>query len=134
MSVAEADCLEVGVISSTVDELVVIESNPGVPALDLETVLFLEKGAKALGKVFDVIGPVTRPYYVVRFNNDQHIQEKGVTKGLMVYYAPRTEHTTFVFLEQLMMMKRRGESRERRKRTKKVIRILTRVQAPSKEG
>jgi len=105
MSVAEADCLEVGVISSTVDELVVIESNPGVPALDLETVLFLEKGVKALGKVFDVIGPVTRPYYVVRFNNNQHIQEKGVTKGLMVYYAPRTEHTTFVFLEQLMKMK-----------------------------
>jgi len=105
MSVAEADCLEVGMISSTVDELVVIESNPGVPALDLETILFLEKGVKALGKVFDVIGPVTRPYYVVRFNNDQHIQEKGVTKGLMVYYAPRTEHTTFVFLEQLMKMK-----------------------------
>merc|ERR1711909_159828 len=31
-------------------------------------------------------------------------------------------------------MKRRGESRERRKRRKKVIRILTRAQAPSKEG
>jgi len=105
MSVAEADCLEVGVISSTVDELVVIESNPGVPALDLETVLFVEKGEKALGKVFDVIGPVSRPYYVVRFNNDQHIQDRGVAKGMMVYYAPRTEHTTFVFLEQLMKMK-----------------------------
>lgn len=105
MSVEEHDCLEVGVISSTVEELVVIESHPGVPALDLETVLFIEKGAKALGKVFDVIGPVTRPYYVIRFNNDEHIREKGISKGLLVYYAPRTEHTTFVFLEQLMKMK-----------------------------
>merc|ERR1712240_475731 len=81
------------------------ESHPDVPALDLETVLFIEKGAKALGKVFDVIGPVTRPYYVIRFNNDEHIREKGISKGLLVYYAPRTEHTTFVFLEQLMKMK-----------------------------
>jgi len=104
-TVEECDCLEVGVISSTVEDLVVIESNPGVPALDLETVLFLEKGAKALGKVFDVIGPVTRPFYVVRFNSGQHILDRGVAKGMMVYYAPKTEHTTFVFLEQLMNMK-----------------------------
>jgi len=105
MTVNEADCLEVGEISSTVDDLVVIESNPGLPALDLESVLFLEKGAKALGRVFDVIGPVTRPFYVVRFNNEQHIRERGVTRGMMVYFAPKTEHTTFVFLEQLMKMK-----------------------------
>jgi len=105
MTVNEADCLEVGEISSTVEDLVVIESNPGLPALDLESVLFLEKGAKALGRVFDVIGPVTRPFYVVRFNSEQHVRERGVTRGMMVYFAPKTEHTTFVFLEQLMKMK-----------------------------
>ena len=34
----------------------VIKSNPGLPALDMESVLLLEKGAKTLDKVFDVIG------------------------------------------------------------------------------
>ena len=67
----EADYLEVREISITVEDLVVIESNPGLPALDLESVLLLEKGAKALGKVFDVIGPL----YVVRFNSEQHVRE-----------------------------------------------------------
>ena len=33
--------------------------------------MLLEKGAKALGKVFHVIGPL----YVVRFNSEQHVRE-----------------------------------------------------------
>ena len=64
--------------------------------------MLLEKGAKAPGKVFHVIGPL----YVVRFNSEQHVRERGVTRGMiMVYFAPKTEHTTFVFLEQLMKLK-----------------------------
>lgn len=105
MTVGETECQEVGEVSSIVEDLVVVESSPGLPALDLESVLFLEKGAKVLGHVFDVIGPVTRPYYVIRFNSEQHVKERGVTTGLKVYFAPKTEHTTFVFLEQLMKMK-----------------------------
>ena len=102
MTVNEADYLEVMEISITVEDLLVIESNHGLPAVDLESVLLLEKGAKALGKVFDVIGPL----YVVRFNSEQHVRERGVTRGMiMVYFAPKTEHTTFVFLEQLMKLK-----------------------------
>ena len=90
MTVNEADYLEVMEISITVEDLLVIESNHGLPALDLESVLLLEKGAKALGKVFDVIGPL----YVVRFNSEQHVRERGVTRGMiMVYFAPKTEHT-----------------------------------------
>jgi len=105
MIVGETECQEVGEISSIVEDLVVVESNPGLPALDLESVLFLYKGGQALGKVFDVIGPVTRPFYIVRFNSEQHVKERGITKGIKVYFAPKTEHTTFVFLEQLMAMK-----------------------------
>lgn len=105
MTVGENECQELGEVSSTVDDLVVIESHPGMPAVDLESILFLEKGSQPLGRVFDVIGPVTRPYYVVRFNNEEHIKERGIVKGMKVYYAPKTEHTTFVFLEQLMKMK-----------------------------
>lgn len=105
VTVSENECQEAGQVSSIVDDLVVVESNPGLPAIDLDSVLFLEKGAKALGRVFDVIGPVTRPFYVIRFNSEQHAKERGVAKGLKVYYAPKSEHTSFVFLEQLMNMK-----------------------------
>merc|ERR1712013_625795 len=93
----------------------------------------------------------------VRFNNDQHIQDRGVAKGMMVYYAPRTEHTTFVFLEQLMKMKisdaswmndeepppqfieysddeeERRVKREKKHR-KRVIRTMMKAQALLKEG
>lgn len=106
------DCLKVGVVTSTVDELVVVESIPDMPALDLESVLFtkLEDGGltldlKAIGRVFDVIGPVTRPFYVIRFNSQDHIESKGVKTGQEIFFAPKSEHTSFVFLEQLMNMK-----------------------------
>ena len=59
----------------------------------------------AIGRVFDVIGPVTRPYYCVRFNSEEHIRSKNLKKGQQMFFAPKTEHTAFVFLEQLMKMK-----------------------------
>ena len=103
--VSAGECNEVGIIKNIVEELVVVESVPGMPALDLETVLFVEEGGLALGRVFDVIGPVTRPLYVVRFNSAQHVAEKGVSPGQKVYFAPQSELTSYVFLEQLMRMK-----------------------------
>jgi len=108
-------CKMIGVVSSIVDDLVVIESLPDMPALDLESVLFFKSATTgglvdtvdltAIGRVFDVIGPVTRPYYVVRFNNNDHVKSKGVVAGADIYYSPKSEHTSFVFLEQLMNMK-----------------------------
>merc|ERR1719400_3021735 len=103
--VSAGECTEAGVIKNIVEELVVVESVPGMPALDLETVLFVEEGGLALGRVFDVIGPVTRPLYVVRFNSAQHVAEKCVSPGQKVYFAPKSELTSYVFLEQLMRMK-----------------------------
>lgn len=105
LSVPEHEVLKIGTVSSSVEELVVIESLPGTPAIDLDSVLFLESGRRALGRVFDVIGPVIRPLYCVRFNSAAHIRETGVVRGMDVFFAPRTEYTTFVFLEQLMKMK-----------------------------
>lgn len=43
--------------------------------------------------------------YCVRFNSNQQIQEKGITVGSLVYVAPRTEHTSFVVLSELMKQK-----------------------------
>jgi len=99
------ECKEVGHIKNLVEDLVVVESILGIPALDLETVLFVNVGQLALGRVFDVIGPVTQPLYVVRFNSKQHIADKGITVGMKVYFAPKSDLTSYVFLEQLMAMK-----------------------------
>lgn len=40
-----------------------------------------------------------------RFNSSEHIQSKSIEKGQEVYCAPRTSHTTYVFLEQLRKLK-----------------------------
>ena len=69
--------------------------------------LFLENGQRPLGKLFDVMGPVMHPFYCIRFNSKEHIKEKNIVKGAPVFYAPRTEHTSFVFLSELMKMKGR---------------------------
>ena len=103
--VSAAECTVVGHIKNIVEDLVVVESVPGLPALDLDTVLFVEQGEVALGRVFDVIGPVTRPLYVVRFNSAEHVAERGITREMKVYFAPKSEFTSYVFLEQLMRMK-----------------------------
>lgn len=80
---------------------VVVEALKGVPAYDLDTVLFLE-GGQPLGKVFDVFGPVAEPYYCVRFNSRDQITEKNIHLNQTVYSAPNTKHTNYVFLKQLM--------------------------------
>lgn len=99
----------VGTVSSTVELLLVIESLPDMPALDLDSVLFARVGESeelaAIGRVFDVIGPVNRPFYCVRYNTREHVTSKGLVTGQQIYFAPKTEHTSFVFLEQLMKMK-----------------------------
>jgi len=105
ITVSEEECVKIGTIASCVQELVVIESVPGNPALDLDTVLFLDFGKRTLGHIFDVIGPVNQPIYCVRFNSAEHILEKTVSPGMSVFYAPKTPHTSYVFLEQLMKMK-----------------------------
>lgn len=105
-TINESEVTKIGVIRSSVDELVVIESLPGNPAIDIDSVLFLDHGKRALGRVFDVIGPVALPYYCVRFNSKDHIQEKSVCPGMDVFYAPQSnEFTAYVFLDQLMKLK-----------------------------
>lgn len=81
---------------------VVVQGFPNIPPIDLDSVLFLEKGQRALGQVFDVFGPVQEPLYVVRFNSSEHIKEFKVNKGDHVYFAPTTEHTSFVVVDELM--------------------------------
>ncbi|XP_023936254.2 H/ACA ribonucleoprotein complex non-core subunit NAF1 [Bicyclus anynana] len=105
ISLPPQETVKIGVVASIVDRLVIVRAFPQTPAVDLDSVLFLESGAKTLGKVFDVFGPVTEPHYCVRFNSAEHVRERGVACGADVFIAPRTDHTSYVFLAGLMKMK-----------------------------
>lgn len=105
LNVKEEECIQMGNVTSVVDRLVTIQSLPNTPAYDLDTLLFLDQGKRPLGHIYDVLGQVTSPMYVVRFNSRQEIESKGISKGLPVYSAPNTEHTQYVFLKELMKIK-----------------------------
>lgn len=105
ISVPEHESIELGVISGIVDQLVLVEAIPNSMPLDIDTVLFLDNGKKALGVVFDVLGQIHQPLYCVRFNSNEDIKAKGIEIKMKVYCAPRSEHTSFVILSNVMNMK-----------------------------
>ncbi len=105
--------IKMGVVLSIVDDkLVVIQSmldeNQKTKPLDEETILFDSK-RKCLGKIFEVFGPVTSPFYSIRFNNTKEIKDYGldVQKGAYIYYAPDSnEYTKFIFnIDELRRIK-----------------------------
>ncbi|XP_052262450.1 uncharacterized protein LOC127866095 isoform X2 [Dreissena polymorpha] len=92
---------EVGHIKSIVGVLVVIQSNENTSPLDDDSILFVN-GHKVLGQVFEVFGPVKKPWYSVRFNDIDNISHKGLQVGMTVYCAPKEEaFTRYVFLENM---------------------------------
>lgn len=105
ISVPAEECIELGRVHSIVDQLLLVSALPNSIIVDLDTVLFLERGKRVLGEVFDVLGQVADPLYCVRFNTNQHIQEKGINVGDRVYVAPKTEYTQYVILSSLMKMR-----------------------------
>lgn len=85
--------------------LVTITTNPGTPAFDIDTCLFIDDekdSKKPLGTIFDVLGPVSEPMYCIRFNSSDEVKELNVNKGTKVYAAPRSDLTRFVFLKELL--------------------------------
>ncbi|XP_033115585.1 H/ACA ribonucleoprotein complex non-core subunit NAF1-like [Anneissia japonica] len=94
-----------GVISSIIGQLVIIKSLADTPALDMETVLFKED-RQALGKVFEVFGPVQNPLYSMRFNSTTDVSNLGIMLQLDVFYAPSAlDLTAYVFTSQLLKIK-----------------------------
>lgn len=66
--------------------------------------MFLED-CTFLGSIFDVMGPVGSPIYVVRFKNIFDIVHLGVDIGIKVFVSPNGDHTKFVFLKDLLSVK-----------------------------
>ncbi|KAK4302181.1 hypothetical protein Pmani_025715 [Petrolisthes manimaculis] len=105
ISVPEELTQPIGSVFSIVEQQVVVAGYPNVPPIDLDSVLFVERGSRSLGQVFDVFGPVQTPFYVVRFNSSQHVIEAKIQCGDLVYFAPTTDHTNFVLLHELMRIR-----------------------------
>ncbi|KAJ8686355.1 hypothetical protein QAD02_022149 [Eretmocerus hayati] len=105
ISVPEVLCDPLGEVAWTVEQMVVVRPKPGKPTLNLDTVLFINKGQRALGHIFDVFGQVSEPHYCVRFNSSDHIKESEIKVGMTVYYCPNSEYTSLVFLSELTKMK-----------------------------
>jgi rRNA processing protein Gar1 len=73
-----------------------------VPPLDCDTVLF-DASRNAVGVVFEVFGPVTRPCYTMRFDTADDLQESALCPGVDVFFAPtKAEWTRAVFTDALL--------------------------------
>lgn len=58
-----------------------------------------------MGRIFDVFGPVKKPYYAIRFNNLDHINLFNIKINDLVYFAPQTEYASFIMISKLMQIK-----------------------------
>lgn len=81
--------------------LVMVDAIIGMPPYDLETLMFLENGT-FLGAVFDVMGPVTSPIYVLRFKSGVETVKFNLNIGTKVFISPRGEYTRYVFVRDLL--------------------------------
>ncbi|NXH28925.1 NAF1 protein, partial [Myiagra hebetior] len=94
-----------GTVSSIIEQLVIIESLKGLPPVNEESIIFKED-RQAAGKIFEIFGPVLRPFYVIRFNSSEHIKEKGISVQDSMYFAPSVEDfTQYIFAERLKQEK-----------------------------
>ncbi|CAG8444784.1 18022_t:CDS:2 [Cetraspora pellucida] len=94
----------IGTILHVVENYVVIKSiNPGEnQVLDSDTVLLLE-GPEVFGTIFETIGPVSQPLYVVRFNNENEFNREKTVEGANVYAADGYIH--YAFPDQIRQFK-----------------------------
>uniref|UniRef100_A0A8D1M5Z9 H/ACA ribonucleoprotein complex non-core subunit NAF1 n=2 Tax=Sus scrofa TaxID=9823 RepID=A0A8D1M5Z9_PIG len=90
-----------GMVSSVIEQLVIIESMTNIPPVNEETVIF-KSDRQAAGKIFEIFGPVAHPFYVLRFNSSEHIESKGIKIKDTMYFAPSMkDFTQYIFTEKL---------------------------------
>ncbi|KAJ7326840.1 hypothetical protein JRQ81_016599 [Phrynocephalus forsythii] len=95
------ELLPFGKVSSIIEHQVIIESDKGLPPVNEDTVFFKEDH-HSIGKVFEVFGPVSHPFYVLQFNSSEQIESRGIKVHDAVYFAPSVESfTQYIFPEKL---------------------------------
>ncbi|XP_077156096.1 H/ACA ribonucleoprotein complex non-core subunit NAF1 isoform X2 [Paroedura picta] len=99
------ELMPLGKVSSIIEHLVIVESLNGLPPVNEDSVLF-KQDHYSIGKVSEVFGPVSHPFYTLQFKSPEHIEAKGIKVHDEVYFAPSVESfTQYVFPEQLKQEK-----------------------------
>eukprot|EP00069_Balaena_mysticetus_P000912 bmy_14903T0 len=81
----------------------VLECIQELPSAE-EVTIVLPEGIelKPLGMIFEIFGPVAHPFYVLRFNSSEHIENKGIKIKDTMYFAPSMkDFTQYIFTERL---------------------------------
>jgi len=85
-----------------VEQVVIVKPMPDKPTLNTDTILFMDRGYRALGKILDVYGHVNEPYYCIRFNDSEHIQKSNLEVDMTVYYCPSTSYIYIYVLHAVL--------------------------------
>ncbi|KAG1057985.1 hypothetical protein G6F43_000229 [Rhizopus delemar] len=102
----QTEILYAGNIFQIIQNVVVVHSRPGSEynALDAGSLLVYEN-REVMGEIFETFGPISRPYYTVRFNDESEINNEWTTVGAAVYYVPSYQKTQIIQTERLRMIK-----------------------------
>lgn len=102
----QTEIILAGTIFQMIDNVIVIHCRPGCEysTLDQGSLLVYEN-RELMGEVFETFGPVSRPYYSVRFNDAKEINVEFGKIGASVYYVPTYQKTQIVETEALKKIK-----------------------------
>ncbi|KAJ3268623.1 H/ACA ribonucleoprotein complex non-core subunit naf1, partial [Terramyces sp. JEL0728] len=81
--------IPIGHVHSIVDDTVTISSvQSGEESIvDLDS-LVCTKEKTILGRIFDIIGQIKKPIYIVNFNSNQEIKDRNINIGDALFYVP----------------------------------------------
>ncbi|KAI9351016.1 Gar1/Naf1 RNA binding region-domain-containing protein [Pilaira anomala] len=102
----QTEIILAGTIFQIINNVIVIHCRPGseFSTLDAGSLLVFEN-REMMGEVFETFGPVSRPYYSVRFNDATEINKEFAKVGTSVYYVPSYQKTQIVETETLRRIK-----------------------------
>ncbi|KAI8069337.1 Gar1/Naf1 RNA binding region-domain-containing protein [Gongronella butleri] len=94
----------IGRVESILDKTVVIQSDSGVQVLDMGCLL-VYADRTIIGEVFETFGPISHPYYSVRYNSKDDIDTTRAISGAQVFYVPSYERSQLVEVEKIRHIK-----------------------------
>ncbi|KAG8453756.1 hypothetical protein GDO86_000398 [Hymenochirus boettgeri] len=101
----EVELKPFGIVSSIIEQLVIIESLKDVPPLNEDSVIFKDD-RNAVGKIFEIFGPVPHPFYVIRFNTKDQIEARSISIKDTMFFAPTVvDFTQYIIPDKLKIDK-----------------------------
>jgi H/ACA ribonucleoprotein complex non-core subunit NAF1 len=100
----ETKIVFLGKIQAAIDNAVLVEANTSGEYQVLESgSLLCSAERQVVGVVTETLGRVENPMYTLMYSTASEVQERGLVKGMDIYYVEG--HSTFVFTQPLKGMK-----------------------------